>query len=1482
MKCTKREVRENRAMVLAKRALAHAMADGREAAKETREAVVAKEASKLEAKRVAADNYEVAVATKATEKEEAIARREAAIAKFVGASDSSKASTAEKVAGARNNFFTRRTPAHKILNAEMYSDCHLAAAFNINPPIEREEGGIEWAQNGKYYDTSMKYDRVSNCPLNREVAFNKDGSLNLNNVIQDGRLLPMYGGEDNDIKYLVKLSVGQHNFLHKKLIKVNFGDFARKCEGRGLDSIAKNFEEDVKSSAFFVNIEAGTIRKRLPGDKIEDGEELFVFGAWTPSAEKNYSALFYSFTEDIDKIVQDSRLVTSELNEACDALKRQISSNIDKVSGHMLQGIELENNAKLSARFCMYALAQGIELGNLLDGGSVMILNYKLDSKLEIQNKGAQDLLNVSNEAPDGAGYISSSFVATGLRKLSKFLWFNKEASSINFQARIKGVGGKIFAISVEQEDLEFFAKRQMVGRTEGKDYAVLGDGPIRAIFDMNAIKLAKFEDWVKGENLPKDMSVLALAIPHTTEGVSMNSQLANKISNTDKRDEVDSFLCDRLVETLMERISIKLDGELVRPYLTAKGQLFEVALASNSDMINSTLVRKSVLKELASCLVQLQRKGKVRLNGFYEHATCDALHALTNGIIDGVLGIAFDKDKIPMIEAYSRHAERKGIEEGVLQKCPSQGTEEHLLVKFMTLKELNNRIDSLVQKAIAEKGFTEALAKRAGVAAKNFVKSMGDGTILLPAFNIVKEMIAGMDYDYDAVSMFTDPEIIEAIKSKLRGCVKTVNGRKISVIGRACIIRYQKDLPATEASRQLEAERKVVKNNLSQNANKLVDKLFNNLQAQAVKESNRQLTGDYMLDLYHTAVGGVIFGSVIGKVVSSGDLATTLDDRVYFTDGKINELGMKAIKQLFKCIGWNKVSGKTYNSIFVDGVNKTDAIIGGIINDNVAIVEAYVVSKESVVAFVNELKTLDIEAMTLSSYQKMAFDFSFLVRGLGESAIDMLKKGDEVSLGVEMKDILASSTKLSNSLECKDNIDDVINYAVYKKGEEVLYNINVGEGSVSNFKPEEEAKKQHDISKDLEEHGIKEKVMLIDKFGVTKVKLLATLENLISLIASGFAGDENKNVSVYNWFAPVNRQFKSLIERVAKAKHISAPEAEAGMLETMFKVNKLLHSARGVMFDASVDKEIKAELKFAIVSEFESAFKCIEDKNIKDVLAFCLVSYYARFYFRGINNNSKFVKNGSFKNIAISEYDKNWRTIDSAVAVIFKVFGPLTALLFGDNNKVELEVFENKNLRLSLDLRIQAMMEEYIDFDYDMDYDEYRIFFKGLHDKGHIGSFNVPEGFEDVMDNIDNIHVELDQHGRRRMYTTFNPTFADLKANGKYSIVVLDRVVRNNEVVVVDNSIVGASSVLEKEFKTSYSVSVEENEKACALSTLAGKKVHMPSFYAPTDSNRLLSNREIEILDSNEVIGTSIVGEGRVKGQIAAAFDNVLVVKNN
>lgn len=1481
MKCTKRAIRENRAIVLAKRALAHAMADGRESAKEAREAAVAKEASKLEAKRVAADNYEVAVATKATEKEEAIARREAAIAKFVGASDSSKASTVEKVAGARNNFFTRRTPAHKILNAEMYSDCHLAAAFNINPPVEKEEGGIEWAQNGKYYDTSMKYDRVSNCPLNREVAFNKDGSLNLNNVIQDGRLLPMYGGEDNDIKYLVKLTVGQHNFLHKKLVKVNFGDFTRKCEQLGLEFVSNDFEEDVKSSAFFVNIEAGTIRKRLPGDKFEDGEELFVFGAWTPSAEKNYSALFYSFTEDVDKIVQDSRLVTSELNEACDALKRQISSNIDKVSGHMLQGIELENNAKLSARFCMYALAQGIELGNLLDGGSVMILNYKLDSKLEIQNKEAQDLLNVSNEAPDGAGYISSSFVATGLRKLSKFLWFNKEAAAINFQARIKGVGGKIFAISVEQEDIEFFAKRQMVGRTEGKDYAVLGDGPIRAIFDMNAIKLAKFNDWVKGENLPKDMSVLALAIPHTTEGVSMNSQLANKISNTDKRDDMDNFLVERLIETLMERISVKLNGSLVRPYLRAKGQLFEVALASNASMINSTLVRKSALKELSSCLNQLKEKGKVRLNGFYEHATCDALYALTNGIIDGVLGIALDKDEIPMIEAYSRHAERKGIEEGVLQKCPSQGTEEHLLVKFVTLKELNNRINSLVQKAIAEKRFTEALAKRAGIAAKNFVKNMGDGTILLPAFNIVKEMIAGMDYDYDAVSIFTDPEIIEAIKSKLRGCKKEVNGKMISVIGRACIIRYQKDLPATEASKKLAEDRKVVQSRLSTNANKLVDKLFNNLQAQAEKESGRQLTGDYMLDLYHTAVGGVIFGSVIGKVVSSGDLATTLDDRVYFTDGKINSLGIRAIKQLFKCIGLKKSKGHTYNSIFVDGVNKTDAIIGGIINDNVAIVEAYVVSKDSVVAFVNELKTIDIEAMTLSSYQDMAFDFSFLVRGLGESAIDMLKKGDEVSLGVEMKDILASSSKLSNSLECKENIDDVINYAVYKKGDEVQYVINILNTPANEFSPEAFAKSEDLIARFFEEDNKKHKVTLVDKFGVTKIKLIAALETLVSAIASGFAGDSKKETG-YNWFAPVNRQFKSLKERLAKAKHISVLQADSMMLEPMMKINKLLHSARGVMFDASVDKEIKAELKFAIVSEFESAFKCIEDKSIKDVLAFCLVSYYARFYFRGINSNSKFVKNGSFKNIAISEYDKNWRTIDSAVAVIFKIFGPLTALLFGDNNKVELEVFENKSLRLSLDLRIQAMMEEYIDFDYDMDSDEYRIFFKGLHDKGHIGSFSVPEGFEDMMDNIDNIHVELDQHGRRRMYTTFNPTFADLKANGKYSIVVLDRVVRNNEVVVVDNSIVGAASVLEKEFKTSYSISVEENEKACALSTLAGKKVHMPSFYVPTDSNRLLSNREIEILDSGEVIGTSIVGEGRVKGQITAAFDNVLVVKNN
>ena len=1523
---------------LEKIALAELMADGRIAAREAREA----KGFDPDAYRIAEETAEKVLLGNVLKeiKAERVAER---VNKFFGEERARKAAEESAEAGVEvapkegdveksemiealnNNYFGIKNRAADVLNALQYEWNHYVPTMEIEPPMITDEGKVIWKDAGKGIATKeVKYDRVSSSPLMKRIAFKKEKDKNKNviqalraeNVIQDGRLLPVYDGDDNDIKRVITLAKGSGNLLHKNVVKVDFHDMAQLSESLER-KFGERFENAVREASFFIDPDKGTIRKRVSdSERPEGGEKLFVFGGWTPSSEKGRTPLFVSFTEEIRGVFEAQRLAEIEVNEMLKELQKQAMNNINQESGDMLSGLPLANNTKLSARVCQHALAQGISIGDLLysyGGGSVLVVNDEFDSVLEVQNKDAQEKLGIKTNAPDGGGYISSSFIATGLRNISGQLWMNVRAASVNIQCRISGLAGKIFAKAVLQKDLEFFAKRQTVGRTEGKDYLVLGNGPIRAIFDKNGLKFlgAKWDELVAG-NLPKELDVLALAIPHTSEGVNFNSQLANKLSNTDNRDEIDEFLCEKVAENLLDRIAQRT-GLATRPFLREKSQLFEVALASDMSMLNSTIFRKSVLKELDSAFSPIVDKAKVKLEGFYEHATCDASYALTRGIIDGILGIHKDKDGIPMIECYSQYAERKGIREGVIQKNPSQGTEEHLLVYFLTKEELFERIDGLAKKAIAENRCSKGAALRAGEAVRNtFVKHLGDGTILMPAFNIVKEMLAGMDYDYDAVSVFTEAKIVDAIKDKLRGCQKEIDGKLISVIGRACIIRYQKDLAATEKSKSLDEDRKLVNSKLSKGANKKIDSIFNNLKKVAKKEAGKALTGDYLLDLYHTAVAGVVFGSVIGKVVSAGDLATTLDDKVYFTDGVVNEAGMVAISQLFKCLGRCLVEGATYKSVFVDGKNKVDAVIGGIINDNVAVVESYIVSKETVMDFIRVLQFMDIRYLTLEDYQKMSFEFSFIVRALGESAIDMLKKGDEVSLGADMNDILASSPKLSKKIDCESNIDKVINYAVYKQGDEVLYKINLlGGGSAigkdlvkGNFAEKivkAEMEKLAEAKKEAEKKGKKcdHKVMLIDKVGITKIKLLATAEATVSTIASGFAGDfvdENGNrekvdVPTYNWYSSnVKKVYSNFIDRVAHTRKISPVKAEEQMQESMMKISKLLSCARASLFDAAFSKELKTELRYAIISVFESAFSDIENKALKDILAVSMIAYSSYYSFNGINANSKFARNKSFENIRVKERELNWRNIDSTASVLFKVFGSLVTFLFSNNPaKVELNVVERKDVtrHFSLKMKVMTQIEDAIDFDYDDDLDCYGLFLKDYEDEEYFATFGIPEGFEDLMDNIADIHVEVDRNGRRRIYTSFEPSFSDIRAkHGAYSIVVLDKVMSGKEPVVVEYSIASASKVLEREFAGSGSYTVDSefaaDKKASVISSLCGKEIHMPFYSSADDTSKLLHNREVEISGSGEIIGTSLVGSNEVKGTIVAAFDNVLVVKNN
>ncbi len=1278
-------------------------------------------------------------------------------------------------------------------------------------------------------------------------------------VIRDGRLLK-FEDEENNLQYTAMCK--DRYRLHTMAIKVVFANVDNKDA----------FEKQLRKGQFAVDLDKGTFRAFIEGMALKDGERLFRLGGWTPSGEKASKAMLYSLSAE------------------------EIAERHDKAAGYAFSKA-YKNGTKiksLAARYCAISESNSVYAGDLNDflrryKRSALVIDAPFDSIVEVAEE-VQSELEFSNEGPDGLFVMSGLLTRWLLENATGYKFSYAESVMTNLQARIGLNVVKGFSVSVTERAIALFARK--LKERFGKDAHVIGDGDVAIILDSNTCKVPNSANAVKGE-----MPVYLLDVANTSVGANMSTQVYINLQDMMEKDQL-----DKEILALIEREVMRRQKNLFadNKYVNNASQIHQVAIAAGGTRALLTrLVRKHMLREYAQMANKIAEKGKIPMGGFSEHATCDPFNSFTNGAVKNVLG--FDGN---YMECYSAHAERNGIRYGVIKKFPAQGVVEYILVKFLTLNEIEERVDKNLE------SYTGLDKHEIKYAVMDYMTFLGGGTLMVPASALAKECLAGMDFDYDGVTVYTDDFIVNALKKKLG---------KYSL--RVCAIRYGET--KAEVKEKEDIENRTVIGGVSGDFDIFagledLDDDFNNLHE--VKEE-KPITEKFSYEKLHAeASSGTVWKDVIGITVSASDMAITLDTGFIFEGQKLNDLGVQTIEKIF--VGIGKDGSGDYKSIFVGSDKYYDTFVKTVVDDVKSAAEVYLVDKETVQMFIEAVRNTSVKDLTLKGYKKLCFELSFIARALGESAIDILKKGAAVDLGYRMEEVINSKVKkLSSALKdtgVKTNVDSYLSYVVYdQEGYDKEFKVSFAPSLVP-YIDFIEGKGKYPHKKDKNGADTDElDLLIIDKFGVLKIKMLRRLEAVINKIGLQF-----KNMPAISgiefWFYKAEETYNRVKLELVRETGIDEAKANQKVNGALAVINSIITGCRGFLFDSNVEKDTKHVIRKAIVAELNSCFKGVELSG-KEIVQLSAYAYACRYSFdNGIFTGKPAVVSKALNpnfissNHKISDDDKKKEIkLDNIAYIMFRVFGPLAGYLFGDKLFAELEVSKfmpNDALSFINAIFGEEVKPKYLEFDHniavlDVDYDDINETYYLTADGERACNINLPENLDLFSKDIDKVKIVkdnvLDYNGKfmfqkERLVTELTSDISSLTTGTKIEAVVLDRFLdADGKVVALANQLYNAANSLESAFKENFNASdnalgvfkdEEGNRKINYMkqnNSVVGEAGFLPNFYAKNawDAKLPLWGK-YAFYAGNRCVGNTIFNTENKKGIITLAVENIVFLR--
>ena len=452
----------------------------------------------------------------------------------------------------------------------------------------------------------------------------------------------------------------------------------------------------------------------------------------SPSNEKHAVKFFYKVTEEIDTELKAFNIM-------------------DKVAGNVFSAkfaklMTGKAVTKMNTRLGNYlttmkSLAQ-IDLTKdyiaLVDGSIDGAHDFDEETRKQMDKVG----ISIDNNINDGANYYATDVIVEMAANVGVKMT-HKDALKVAVQNRATYLTGKTMSRTLTKEHLVRVAKAN-----NAKFYGNR-NGRLLAVFDTDGAKLVNYAALEAGTAVI-DVYVMAIAKAST---VRTSGQHLIKYMSVDEKTTI-KFMKNALGNKLDEFFLDKLNNEAVMNSVNAK-----LIAALGEDAVKNTALMETLISDTIKYATSAIAKTKVDIEGVYSHMMFDLSYALTNGRVNGVLGITKDgfveaysedvlrmyKDEIAAIENNNELTEDEKDEQlfqllsGVVIKYPSAMPKEYEIVVYLTRKQLMRKIKAVTK----DNKDRETL--------REYFNNTPYGCTVYAPINAMKNKLAGADVDFDA-----------------------------------------------------------------------------------------------------------------------------------------------------------------------------------------------------------------------------------------------------------------------------------------------------------------------------------------------------------------------------------------------------------------------------------------------------------------------------------------------------------------------------------------------------------------------------------------------------------------------------------------------------------------------------------------------------------------------------------------------------------
>ena len=452
----------------------------------------------------------------------------------------------------------------------------------------------------------------------------------------------------------------------------------------------------------------------------------------SPSNEKHSTKFFYKVTDEIDTELKAFNIMDTVAGNVFSAKFAKL------MTGKAVTKLNTRLGNYLTT---MKSLAQ-IDLTKdyiaLVDGSINGAYDFDEATREQMDKVG----IEIDNHINDGANYYATDVIVEMAANVGVKMT-HKDALKVAVQNRATYLTGKTMSRTLTKEHLVRVAKAN-----NAKFYGNR-NGRLLAVFDTDGAKLVNYKALEEGTAVI-DVYVMAIAKAST---VRTSGQHLIKYMAVDKETTI-KFMKNALGNKLDKFFLDKLNNEAVMNSVNAK-----LIAALGEDAVKNTALMETLISDTIKYATSAIAKTKVDIDGVYSHMMFDLSYALTNGRVNGVLGITKDgfveaysedvlrmyKNEIAVIENNDELTEDEKDEQlfqllsGVVIKYPSAMPKEYEIVVYLTRKQLMRKIKAAVDNNKDKQTLVE------------YFNNTPYGCTVYAPINAMKNKLAGADVDFDA-----------------------------------------------------------------------------------------------------------------------------------------------------------------------------------------------------------------------------------------------------------------------------------------------------------------------------------------------------------------------------------------------------------------------------------------------------------------------------------------------------------------------------------------------------------------------------------------------------------------------------------------------------------------------------------------------------------------------------------------------------------